>query len=223
MNTKLIYIALMLYALCYALLFGTWAAIVFNKTPGADQIVTYIQIGLGTLSGHVLTLLGPRAGAGALWSPPAPAGQGGFARVGVMAMMAVVAVVALMATGCATAPGAPKQTPQQIAAQVCPAVQITVADLLVLHGLSTEAHDALTNAAPIVDAVCSGVQTVDMASLKRMADTALPMLIKIADAAPLQPSVHDQVIMGLTVGQIVLEGALQAAGAQPGPAAGAPK
>jgi hypothetical protein len=208
MNTKLTYIALMLYASCYVLLFGTWVAVVFNKVPGADQIVTYIQIGLGTLSGHVLTLLAPRASA----APTVSTGQGGFARVGMLVLLAAVAAGAMSLTGCAApVPGAPKPTPQQVLAQVCRAAQITVASLSGLRGLSAEAHDDLAAALPIVDAVCAAGATVDIASLKALRDTALPALIKIVDTAPLQPGVHDQIVLGLTVGQIVLAGALQAA------------
>lgn len=92
---KITYIALTLYALCYALLFGTWTAIVFNKVPGADQIVTYIQIGLGTLSGHVLTMLNPgRAGGSA-----APTNQAGFASP---FLLIVIAAVVATLSGCAS-------------------------------------------------------------------------------------------------------------------------
>lgn len=56
---RLTYIALALYAACYLLLFGTWAAIVFWRVPGAEQIVTYIQACLVALSSHVLTILNP--------------------------------------------------------------------------------------------------------------------------------------------------------------------
>lgn len=183
-------------------------------------IGSFLGYGIRDLFGQPAGVVPPPALGAAM---PADGGQGGFARIGMLVALAGAAAVVVLIAGCATAPGAPRQTPQQIAAQVCPAVQITVANLLVLRGLSTEAHDELATAAPIVDAVCAGTQAVDLASLKRLADTALPALIKIADAAPLQPSVHDQIIMGLTVGQIVLEGALQAAGIQPGPAAGVPK
>ena len=56
---KLTYIALTLYAACYALLFGTWAAIVFYHVPNADEIVRYIQMGLVAITSHVLTILNP--------------------------------------------------------------------------------------------------------------------------------------------------------------------
>lgn len=92
---KLTYIALTLYALCYTLLFGTWAAIVFNKVPGADQIVTYIQIGLGTLSGHVLTMLNPGRAGGDV----APSPQAGF---GNPLLLALIAVIAMTLSGCAS-------------------------------------------------------------------------------------------------------------------------
>lgn len=155
-------------------------------------------------------LAGPSMVLGA--APAPPGGQGGFARVGMLALIAVMAAGAMLLAGCAaTAHGATKSTPQQVLAQVCPAAQITVASLSALRGLSTEAHDDLLAAAPIVDAVCAAGATVDASSLRTLSETALPALIKIADAAPLSPSVHDQIVLGLTVGQIALAGAMKVA------------
>lgn len=137
-----------------------------------------------------------------------PGGQSGFARVGALVLTAVIAA-GLLLTGCA-APGTQRPTPQQVLAQVCPAAQITVASLSVLRGLSTQAHDDLAVALPIVDAVCAAGAAVDVDSLKALNDTALPALLKIVDSAPLDPGVHDQIALGLTIGQIVLASALRA-------------
>lgn len=109
---------------------------------------------------------------------------------------------------CGTIP-ANQQTPQQIAAQVCPAMQITIANLSTLEGLDAQAKADLVTAQPIVSAVCAAGGTVDAASLQTLSATALPALIKIADAAPLKHELHDQIVLGLTVAQITLAGVLQ--------------
>ncbi|WP_116988836.1 hypothetical protein [Duganella sp. BJB475] len=186
----------------------------FPPAHNAEAMWTLI----GSFLGYgIRDLFAPGGLAGSILVPGAsstpPGGQGGFARAGMLLVIAMLAAGAMALTGCATpAPGAPKASPQQVLAQVCPAAQITVASLSVLRGLSTEAHDDLAVALPIVDAVCAAGATVDIASLKALNDTALPALIRIVETAPLQPGVHDQIVLGLTVGQIVLAGALQASG-----------
>lgn len=125
-------------------------------------------------------------------------------------LSAMVIASALMLSACATAPGSDKPTPAQIAAQVCPAVVDTVHSLASLNGLSEKAKAALDKASPLVDAACSGLQTVDASSLRSIARTVMPILLEVVDAAPLSESDHDRIVLGLTVGQIVIEGALQA-------------
>ena len=59
MTSRITLVALALYALAYLVLFGTWGALVFTHTTGADSIVGYIQTALGGLTGHVFTLIDP--------------------------------------------------------------------------------------------------------------------------------------------------------------------
>lgn len=91
-----------LYASAYLLLFATWALVVFFQVPGADQLVQYIQVTLGALTGHVLTLIDPRRPAPDAQTPVAPPGnpQSGRALPGVLLILAI-AVLALLA-GCSS-------------------------------------------------------------------------------------------------------------------------
>lgn len=90
-------IPILLYAAAYALLFVTWAAVVFLKVPGADNLVQYIQITLGGLTGHVLTLIDPRRATTPAQSHVTK--QAGFTS---LCMLFVLVVVALALSGCAS-------------------------------------------------------------------------------------------------------------------------
>lgn len=60
-NLKFTVFAVCLYAIACAALFGAWSAVVFCHVVGADTYVTWIVGALGTLFGHILTMLNPRA------------------------------------------------------------------------------------------------------------------------------------------------------------------
>src|SRR5471030_151609 len=133
-----------------------------------------------------------------------------------LACAALLASVAL--AGCATGP-APHPTPAQIVAQVCPAAQLTMASLTALEDMPAAARADLAKAAPVVDAVCAPGAAVDLSSLQALAITALPAMLRIVDVAGLAPADHDKIVLGLTAGEIILDGALMAAGQTPAPAA----
>lgn len=59
-------VSVFLYALAYLVLFSTWSFIVYEKVPGAEALVHYIEQALGWLTAHVLTVLFPGS------SPPGP-------------------------------------------------------------------------------------------------------------------------------------------------------
>ncbi len=119
---------------------------------------------------------------------------------------------ALALTGCASPPSGVKLTPQQVAQQVCPAALVTVASLSSLQGFPVTVHDDLVTADVLVHAACNAGATVDLTSLKTLASTALPALLRVVEVAGLDAAEHDRIVLGLTVAQIVLQGALQAAG-----------
>src|SRR5476649_527954 len=60
---------------------------------------------------------------GSPFAPTRITKEGGFARFAVMPLMAIVAAGAIALAGCATTTGAQNLTPEQVAAQVCPAAQ----------------------------------------------------------------------------------------------------
>ena len=87
-----------LYALGYLVLFGGWLALVLAKTPGADTLVEFIQATLGALTGHVLTMINPRASS----APPAASpGDKQAGRAMPFLLLILAAGVALALGGCA--------------------------------------------------------------------------------------------------------------------------
>ncbi len=88
-----------LYALGYIALFGGWLSLVLTKTPGADTLVEFIQATLGALTGHVLTMINPRAPS----TPPATSPgdkQAGRAMPGMLLILSVG--TAVLMGGCGT-------------------------------------------------------------------------------------------------------------------------
>jgi len=87
-----------LYALGYLVLFGGWLALVLAKTPGADTLVEFIQATLGALTGHVLTMINPRAQS----APPATSpGDKQAGRAMPFLLLILAAGAALLIGGCA--------------------------------------------------------------------------------------------------------------------------
>lgn len=190
-----------------------WLANGIMKLAMPAQVVLILSAALITAGHFAVNLINAKfqLQPGASAAPTRVTTQSGFAKVGMLAALAIAAAAMLSLSGCATAPGAQKPAPAQVIAQVCPVVQITMASLLVLPGINEIARDDLATAGPIVNEVCAGAETVDLSSVRRLADTALPALIRIANVAPIQQYEHDQIVLSLTVGQVVLAGVLQAA------------
>jgi len=174
-------------------------------------IGSFLGYGIRDLFGAQLASVAPLASTAAPVPVPASLnGQGGFARVGVMLSLVVAALLAFALSGCATAPtGGAQEAPQQVAARVCPAVQSTLNSLAAIDGLDEHARANLAQAVPVVSAACSAT-AVDMSSLQSLSETALPAMISVADAAPLDDEDKTRLVLVLTAGQIVLAGVLQA-------------
>lgn len=167
---------------------------------------------IGTFLGYgIRDLFGPTIPPSASAPVVAADKQAGFATLGALIVLALLAG-ALILAGCATT-GAARPTPQQLAAQVCPAAQVTINSLAALEGLTPAARADLARAAPVVAAVCAPGAAVDLSNLRALAITALPAMLRIVDASGLPPDEHDRILLGLTVAKITLDGALMAAGA----------
>jgi hypothetical protein len=118
--------------------------------------------------------------------------------------------VAAVMVACATAPGAAKLTPAQIAAQVCPPTQAALTSLQALTGLPAVAQTDLTKAKPMVDAVCAAGATVNIANLQTLASTGIPAIVTIVQASPLPATDKNNVILGIAATQIILDAVLAA-------------
>lgn len=90
MSMKMTAFALILYSMAYTLLFGTWVGIVFNsnRVVNADQLISYIQLTLASLTGHVLTMINSTTTT-ITPTPEAPS-QGGFANPLLLLILCIV-------------------------------------------------------------------------------------------------------------------------------------
>lgn len=122
---------------------------------------------------------------------------------------ACAAVLSFVLAACSTT-GQAVQTPAQVAARVCPPVEVAIASLKQVNGMSDAALRALDEAQPLVNAVCAAGSTVDTVNLQMLANTGLPAIITIVKASPLSAQDQDRIILGVTTAQILLAATIAA-------------
>jgi len=114
----------------------------------------------------------------------------------------------LVSSGCANTPGAPAETPSQIAAQVCPALEAGLATLQSLPGLSTTVQTDLNKVVPAVNAVCAIGASVTNTSLQSLVQTTLPAIVSVIKESPLDVKDQNNSILVITGVQVILTTAL---------------
>lgn len=103
--------------------------------------------------------------------------------------LTALAALSLMLAACTTAstqasspalPAVAAPTPQQIATQICPALQVAIAGMQAIAGLPQGAHSTLTQAQSSANALCaasSALSANDAATLEQLAfQTVLPLV-----------------------------------------------
>ncbi|BDD93556.1 hypothetical protein PanNE5_29960 [Pandoraea sp. NE5] len=124
-------------------------------------------------------------------------------------LAACAAVLSFVLAACSTT-GQAVQSPAEVAARVCPPVEVAVTSLQQVNGMSDAALKALADAQPVVSAVCASGSTVDAVNLQTLASAGLPAIITVAKASPLSAQDQDRVILGVTTAQILLTAAIAA-------------
>ncbi|VVE69261.1 hypothetical protein PPN31119_03226 [Pandoraea pnomenusa] len=124
-------------------------------------------------------------------------------------LAACAAMLSFVLAACSTT-GQSVPTPAQVAARVCPPVEVAVASLQQVNGMSDTALHALSNAQPVVNAVCAAGSTVDAVNLQTLANAGLPAIITVAKASPLSAQDQDRIVLGVTTAQILLTAAVAA-------------
>lgn len=128
----------------------------------------------------------------------------------ILACAFLTAAAAVM-SGCASTTGVVAvQTPAQVAAQVCPPTETAIASLKLLQGMPAQAIANLATAEQIVTTVCTAGATVNVADLQTLATTALPIVLDVVQASPLDPAQQNQIILGVSAAQIVISAVLAA-------------
>lgn len=117
----------------------------------------------------------------------------------------------LVLAGCAApAAGGKAQTPQEIAAAVCPQVQGTLTALGAL-ALEPKAMADLEIAGKAVGVVCGAGAVVEFASLQTMANSSLPMILGAIKDAGLEAAEQNRLVLNVTAANLILNGAIQSA------------
>ncbi|VVE06314.1 hypothetical protein [Pandoraea sputorum] len=127
-----------------------------------------------------------------------------------IALVAAFAAMILFALGACSTTGQAVQTPAQVAARVCPPVEVAITSLKQVNGMSDAALQALDDAQPIVSAACAAGVTVDTVNLQVLATAGLPAIITVVKASPLSAQDQDRIILGVTTAQILLTAAIAA-------------
>lgn len=126
-------------------------------------------------------------------------------------LLAIAAVASMGLAACnATLPLKP-ETPAQIAAQVCPPLQTTMTALSALV-LDPKVTADLVIADTAVNLVCGAGAKIDLGSIQAMNASAVPVIIGAIKASPLPDGQKNMLILDVTAAQIILQGAIQAAG-----------
>lgn len=121
----------------------------------------------------------------------------------------IFAVLMIMAmTACAPLqPSGATQSPQQVAAQLCPSVTIALMSLQSLEGISTADSLALDKVSNIVTPVCAAVAgggLVATSDLKTFASTYSPLLNSIVKTSSLAADQKNRILLDLAVAQIAI-------------------
>ncbi|VVE49187.1 hypothetical protein [Pandoraea terrigena] len=124
-------------------------------------------------------------------------------------LAACAAVLSFVLAACSTT-GQAVQSPAEVAARVCPPVEVAVTSLQQINGMSEAALKALADAQPIVNSVCAAGSTVDAVNLQTLASAGLPAIVTVVKASPLSAQDQDRVILGVTTAQILLTAAIAA-------------
>jgi len=138
------------------------------------------------------------------------------------AILAACAAMLSFVLGACTTTGQSVPTPAQVAARVCPPVEVAIASLQQVNGMTDTALKALADAQPIVNSVCAAGSSVDAVNLQTLASVGLPAIITVAKASPLSAQDQDRVILGVTTAQVLLTAAIAAWPADIPAAASAP-
>ncbi|VVE55210.1 hypothetical protein PCO31111_05023 [Pandoraea communis] len=124
-------------------------------------------------------------------------------------LAACAAVLSFVLAACSTS-GQSVPSPAQVAARVCPPVEVAISSLQQVNGMSDTALKALSDAQPVVRAVCESGSTADAVNLQTLASAGLPAIITVAKASPLSAQDQDRIVMGVTTAQILLAAAIAA-------------
>ena len=118
-------------------------------------------------------------------------------------VLLAIVFAAIALAGCAVQTVQP-QSPAQVAAQVCPSLQLTLTSLQGLVGLSEDQAAGLEKASTDVARVCVLAQAAQSTDLRTLAAGALPTILALAKASALPDPVINNVVLAVGAAQIII-------------------
>lgn len=97
-----------------------------------------------------------------------------------------------------------KPTPAEIAAQVCPTMDVTLAVLQASPAISDGAKEEITRGQPIVRALCAPGAIADVSSLADLSDRMVPVLIQAIGESTLKDKEKQTLLLSVALIQIAL-------------------
>ena len=119
-----------------------------------------------------------------------------------------LAILAITLTACGT-PSAQvaalkAQTPAQIAAQVCPPLQIAVGSFQALAGLPATAQADLQKADKVITDVCAVGASVTVVNINSISTDVVPALLAAVQSSGMTPAQQNKATLGINAVQIIL-------------------
>lgn len=123
------------------------------------------------------------------------------------------ALCALLITACATTEtiDTTTLTPTQLAARVCPPVQAVLGVLAIPGAADPKVAASLAVVTPVVNAACAAGADTQLADIRTLAAQAVPAILQIIQAAPIDDRDKQTALLTLAVVQAVLAPVLQQA------------
>ena len=116
-----------------------------------------------------------------------------------MKQIAMIAAVSAILAGCVSVQAVQKQTPAEIAAQVCPNLEAAKEAIDATPGvLDAETQAKLDKAAPIIAKVCAASLSPSKPDLQSLSADAVPLLQAAVTAAPIDPAQKLAINFGIT-------------------------
>ncbi len=117
----------------------------------------------------------------------------------------ILMLFAALAIAACAATGAPAPSLEQTVSRVCPPVKAVITVLENSPTVAPDLRQRIKDIEPVVFIACSGEIKADGASLHDLANQALPVLLQVVSAAPINDEQKNYAILAVAMAQAAIE------------------